>query len=98
YVNAAGQINQQTRWFLSYATADTAVAVGDEVANLGTDGGARTAIADTDDILDDATQVVMGLYYTLGGGLRMYYEGTMLDGGPSRWDGMRHLLGMRVDF
>ena len=111
YLNAAGQINQQTRWFLSYSTADTAVAVGDCIpdntdsgtalataAMAGCAAGSRAAQADSDDIIDDATQVVMGLYYTLGGGLRMYYEGTMLDGGPSRWDGMRHLLGMRVDF
>ena len=117
YANAAGQINQQTRWFLSYSTADTAVAVNDVVVNgdvtCGSDGvsmdpngavtgtgtsGVHMAVAESDDIQDDATQVVMGLYYTLGGGLRMYYEGTMLDGGPSRWDGMRHLLGMRVDF
>ena len=110
YVNAAGQINQQTRWFLSYSTADTAVSVGDCVADSNAASasgncaaGSRAAEADTDDIVDDATQVVMGLYYTLGGGLRLYYEGTMLDGGPrnsdgSAWDGMRHLLGMRVDF
>ncbi len=95
YINAAGQINQQTRWFLSYATADTARSAGEEFA---LNGAVANVVANTDEVLDDTTQVVMGLYYTLGGGLRMYYEGTMLDGGPSRWDGMRHLLGMRVDF
>ena len=126
YLNAAGNFNPQLRWFLGYSTADTAVGVGEVVANsenrCGSDGvttgpldddgdptdltagtggapaGAHLAAAESDDVVDDTTQVVMGLYYTLGGGLRMYYEGTMLDGGPSRWDGMRHLLGMRVDF
>ncbi|MDA7963025.1 MAG: porin, partial [Gammaproteobacteria bacterium] len=69
YLNAAGNFNQQTRWYLGYSTADTAVAAGDMIPDTMAEGNVRAAEADTDDIVDDATQVVMGLYYTLGGGL-----------------------------
>ncbi len=48
--------------------------------------------------VNDATQITWGVYHNLGGGLRLFYEGTDLDDEKTNRDGARHLLGMRVDF
>lgn len=49
------------------------------------------------EIDEDADQIILGVYHNMGGGLKLYYEGTSVDysvGG----DFARHLLGMRYDF
>ena len=48
--------------------------------------------------VDDATQITWGVYHNLGGGLRLFYEATDLDDESTNRDGIRHLMGMRVDF
>ena len=49
---------------------------------------------------EDADQFTWGVYHTIGGGLRLYYEGTSLDRDDptSGFDGERHIVGLRVDF
>ena len=52
---------------------------------------------------DDASQTTWGLYHNLGGGLKLFYEGTSFENGiPSgtedHVDGSRHYLGMAVHF
>ncbi len=48
--------------------------------------------------VNDATQYTWGVYHNLGGGLRLYYEATSVDDEHTHKDGIRHLMGMRVDF
>ena len=50
----------------------------------------------------EPTLLNLGVYYKLGGGMRLWYEGAFLDrdapaGEPSA-DLTRHILGMRIDF
>ena len=47
---------------------------------------------------DDPEQLTWGVYHNLGGGLKIYYEATDLDIEADEVDGVRHLIGMRVDF
>ena len=47
---------------------------------------------------DDPEQLTWGVYHNLGGGLKIYYEATDLDVEVNTQDGVRHLIGMRVDF
>ena len=56
------------------------------------------ANADGDDI--EADQFTWGVYHTIGGGLKVYYEAVSVDvdKGGLELDGNRHLLGLRIDF
>ena len=52
----------------------------------------------------DPNQWTLGVYHNMGGGFRVYYEGTILDGkdndvyGAVEGKGGIHLFGMRYDF
>jgi len=52
----------------------------------------------TSDAADnDADQVFLGVYHNLGGGLKLWFEGTSVSyDAPGDID--RYLLGMRIDF
>ncbi len=80
-----GNFSEQTSWMVGYSQADD----GREVFD-----------ADTGDTveLDDSSQVTVGIYHNVGGGLRLYYEGVSLESENRTWDGAHHLFGMRVDF
>ena len=54
------------------------------------------ADSDNSDAVEDADQFTWGIYHTIGGGLRLYYEGTSVDN--AGLDGNKHLLGLRIDF
>ena len=60
------------------------------------------AEADDDGDNDDPEQLTWGVYHNIGGGLKIYYEATDLDvettDPDDARDGVRHLIGMRVDF
>ena len=58
--------------------------------------GYTNADGDGDDGVD-ADQFTWGVYHTIGGGLKVYYEAVSVDDAPG-FDGNRHLLGLRVDF
>ncbi len=53
--------------------------------------------SDGDAASKDADQFTWGVYHTIGGGLKVYYEGTSLDRDTGT-DIDRHNLGIRVDF
>ena len=50
----------------------------------------------------DASQIVLGVYHSLGGGMKLYYEGTDVDdlasSNSSYAEGTTHIFGMRYDF
>ena len=56
--------------------------------------------ADVNGADSDPNQWTLGVYHNMGGGFRLYYEGTNVDNKDTGigFDGNRHLLGMRFDF
>ena len=54
--------------------------------------------AASSDVNDDADQLILGVYHNMGGGLKLYYEGTTVSYDDNRGDIDVHLLGMRIDF
>ncbi|MGR3915118.1 MAG: porin [Gammaproteobacteria bacterium] len=86
FLYVGGKLSNQTSWLVSYAQADDGKGIGDP------------GVATEADVTSDSTQVNWGLYHNIGAGLRAYYEAAMLDSENNGWDGIRHLLGMRVDF
>ncbi len=80
-----GNFSEQTSWMVGYSEADDGIEVVDNDTGV---------TAET----DDATQLTVGIYHNVGGGLRLYYEGVSLESENRTWDGAHHLFGMRVDF
>ena len=70
-------------WFAGSFTENTKWLLG--YSNADGDGG------------EDADQFTWGVYHTIGGGLRVYYEAISLDRDNGA-DVDHHLLGLRVDF
>ena len=60
----------------------------------------RSMADDGDDAAntDDSSQLTWGVYHSLGGGMKLFYESASPDSENKGWDGARHLLGMRVNF
>ena len=87
FVYGGGNISEKTNWLVGYSQANDGIKV------QGAGAAAGTVVA-----LDDSQQLTWGVYHNLGGGLRLYYEGTNLDSENKSWDGNRHLFGMRIDF
>ena len=55
--------------------------------------------ADTgNDAADDPSQTTWGIYHSLGGGMKLFYEAISVDDEANTKDGARHLLGMAVHF
>ena len=48
--------------------------------------------------VSEPTQIVFGVYQDIGGGMKLYYEGTDVDADGAREDITKHILGMRYDF
>ena len=98
-------MGEKTSWLVGLSQADDgaegtaavpavvgvgAVDAAEQVAgSLGTDAVAATG---------DSSQFTWGLYHELGSGLALYYEGASVTSENKDWDGLVHLLGMRVNF
>jgi predicted porin len=93
-------------WFAMLGWQETDIDGGDVIDNVSLYGG--TTVGDStklmagwqdasSDLKGDADQLVLGVYHNMGGGLKLYYEGTAVsyDDGD---DIDVHLLGMRIDF
>jgi len=96
----------QGGWYAMLGWQETEEDGGDTVDNVSIYGG--TSIGDSTNLMvgwqdassdanGDADQLILGLYHNMGGGLKLYYEGTAVsyDNGN---DIDVHLLGMRIDF
>ncbi len=102
-----GNFNEQTSWMIGFADADDAAddrAAGITAADMTAIGGDAVVgdrlverLADAA-ATDDSSQVTVGIYHNLGSGMRLYYEGAILESENKEWDGARHFLGMRIDF
>lgn len=64
---------------------------------IGFQDGESEFLNDGGFVIDEADQLILGVYHNMGGGLKLYYEGTSIDY-TDRGDKSRHLLGMRIDF
>ena len=104
----AGKFNAAGWWAsLGYQEIDDAASVKTKTIS-GYVGGTfgRTSVmlgylrADRDNVGDDPDQWVLGVYHNMGGGFRLYYEGTNVNNRNTNigFDGNRHLFGMRFDF
>lgn len=101
FIRLGGSMSPKTSWLVRYASAGN----GNEEGQLKIDRNAMNAIVNvTPDVnvsgeaKGDATDLTWGVYHNAGGGLRLYYEGTMLTNDAANQDGARHLFGIRVDF
>ena len=96
----------QGGWYAILGWQETDIDGGDTIDNASIYGG--TSIGDStnlmlgyqsasSDVKGDADQLILGVYHNMGGGLKLYYEGTSVSYDNSG-DVDVHLLGMRIDF
>ena len=94
-------------WYAMVGYQETDEDGGDTVDNTSIYGG--TNIGDSTNLMigwqgassdanGDADQLILGVYHNMGGGLKLYYEGTSVSYDDGRGDLDIHLLGMRIDF
>ena len=82
FINVRGDVDEQTSWLVGYSEGE-----GISVPGSQQQGSAV-----------DSDQLIVGLYHHLGGGLRLYYEGTQFDNQNAGYEQTQHLFGMRLDF
>ena len=47
---------------------------------------------------NDPSEVILGVYHDMGGGLKLLYEGVNYDSDNNAGDFSAHLFGIRLDF
>ena len=69
-----------------------------QAAVAAVEGSTTTTTTTTTTTYGDSSQITWGLYHSLGGGMKLYYEGASVTNEYKKLDGVRHVLGMRIDF